>query len=238
MDAAPQDGATPLPRLSIVVPVLNEAALVGAALQRLTLLRQRGAEVIVTDGGSGDGSAELARPHADRVIVSGRGRAAQMNAGAAVARGEVLLFLHVDSRLPADADRLILDGLAAGARDWGRFDIAIDGRHPLLPVIAWFMNRRSRLTSICTGDQGLFLRRGLFAASGGFPAIALMEDIAFTRTLKRHGPPLCLRQRIATSGRRWERRGALRTMLLMWRLRLAYFLGADPRKLAGLYDAE
>jgi rSAM/selenodomain-associated transferase 2 len=224
-------------RLSIVVPVLNEAPLIAAALQRLTLLRQHGAQVVVADGGSKDGTADLARPYADCVVSSPPGRAVQMNAGAAAASGDILLFLHVDSRLPADADRLIVDGLARSGRDWGRFDIAIEGRHPLLPLIAWFMNRRSRLTAICTGDQGLFLRRGLFRDCGGFPPIALMEDIAMSRALKRRGPPLCLRPRIVTSGRRWERRGALRTVLLMWWLRLAYFLGADPRKLAGIYDA-
>jgi rSAM/selenodomain-associated transferase 2 len=237
MAAGRESGAAPARRISIVMPVLNEALLIGAALERLAPLRRRGAELIVADGGSGDGSAELARPRADRVIESARGRAAQMNAGAAVAGGDLLLFLHVDSRLPADADRLIRDGLARSGRAWGRFDIAIEGRHPLLPVIAGFMNRRSRLTGICTGDQGLFLRRELFDACGGFPPIALMEDIAFSRELRRRGPPLCLGQRLVTSGRRWERRGALRTVLLMWRLRLAYFLGADPQKLAGIYDA-
>ncbi len=224
-------------RLSIVVPVRNEAPLIGAALQRLTPLRRRGAEVIVVDGGSSDGSADLARPHADRVIESAPGRAVQMNAGAAVATGDILLFLHADCRLPDDVDIVIADRLARGKRDWGRFDIAIEGRHPLLPVIAWSMNRRSRLTGICTGDQCLFVRRALFRASGGFPPIALMEDIALSRALRRHGRPLCLAQRAVTSGRRWERRGALRTVLLMWRLRLGYFLGADPRKLASLYDA-
>jgi rSAM/selenodomain-associated transferase 2 len=224
-------------RLSIVVPVLNEAGLIAAALQRLTLLRGRGAEVIVADGGSGDGSAALALPHADRVIAAPRGRAAQMNAGAALASGDILLFLHVDSRLPEEADRLIREGLARSGRNWGRFDIAIEGRHPLLPVIAWFMNRRSRLTGICTGDQGIFVRRSLFEECGGFPPIALMEDIALSRELRRHGPPLCIPRRVLTSGRRWERGGTLRTVLLMWGLRLAYFLGVDPRKLAGLYDA-
>jgi rSAM/selenodomain-associated transferase 2 len=225
------------PRLSIIVPVLNEAALVPAALERLAPLRARGCELIVVDGGSGDGSADLARPHADVVAHSAPGRALQMNAGAAQARAEVLLFLHVDSRLPPDADRVIVAGLNHGERAWGRFDIAIEGRAALLPVIAWFMNRRSRLTGICTGDQGLFVRRDAFRACGGFPAIALMEDIAISKALKRFGPPLCLPERIVTSGRRWERRGALRTILLMWRLRLAYFLGTDPRRLAGLYDA-
>lgn len=219
------------------MPVLNEAAHLGAVLQRLTLLRERGAELIVVDGGSGDGSADLARPLADKVIVAPRGRASQMNAGAAAARGGVLLFLHADTQLPPDADRLVLDGLARSGRDWGRFDVRIEGRHPLLPLIARLMNLRSRASGICTGDQGLFLRREAFEICGGYPPIALMEDIALSRALKRRGPPLCLAQTAITSGRRWERRGALRTMFLMWRLRLAYYLGADPNKLAGLYDA-
>ena len=227
-------GAAPL---SIIVPVLNEAALVAPDLQRLAPLRARGCEIVVADGGSRDGTRELARPHADVVIEAPPGRAAQLNAGAAAAHGDVFLFLHVDSRLPADADLLVLGALQRSGRAWGRFDIEIDGRHPLLPLVARLMNLRSRLSGICTGDQGLFVTAGTFRACGGFPPIALMEDIAISRILKSSSRPLCLKQRIATSGRRWERHGALRTILLMWRLRLAYFCGADPRHLAGLYDA-
>lgn len=223
-------------RLSIVIPVLDEAAIVEEALARLVPLRSRGCELIVADGGSCDGSADLAAPYADRVVVARRGRAAQMNAGAALAGGDVLLFLHIDTVLPENADRLILEALNNTGSIWGRFDIAIDGRHALLPLIAWFMNRRSRLTGICTGDQGIFVRTDTFVACGGFPSIDLMEDIALSRTLMRWRRPVCLRQRVVTSGRRWERRGPLRTMLMMWRLRLAYFLGADPRRLAAIYD--
>lgn len=225
-----------MPPLSVIVPVRDEAPVVAAALSRLAPLRARGCELIVVDGGSADGTAELAAPHADRLILAPPGRALQMNAGAALARAPVLLFLHADCELPVQADRLILDGLQRTGRGWGRFDVAIAGRHPLLPVFAWFMNRRSRLTGICTGDQGLFVRRDLFEACGGYAPIRLMEDIDLTRRLKRRGPPLALRQRIVASGRRWERRGALATMLLMWRLRLAYFAGADPARLAVLYD--
>ena len=223
--------------LSIVVPVLDEAGIVAESLARLAPLRRRGCEVIVVDGGSRDGTAELAAPYADRVVIAQRGRAAQMNAGAAVASGDVLLFLHVDSVLPEKADGMILSALDDTTCNWGRFDIAIDGRRGLLPLIAWFMNRRSRLTGICTGDQGIFVRAEAFAACGGFPLIDLMEDIALSRTLKRSSRPVCLRQRIVTSGRRWERRGPLRTMTMMWRLRLAYFFGADPHRLAAIYDA-
>ncbi|MBI4988832.1 MAG: TIGR04283 family arsenosugar biosynthesis glycosyltransferase [Rhodocyclales bacterium] len=220
--------------LSIVVPALNESACIEAALAALAPLRARGAEIIVVDGGSTDGTAALAQPHAARVIAAPRGRAPQMNAGAAAARGDVLLFLHADTRLPADADRLVETALAQGAV-WGRFDVAIEGRHLLLPLIARLMNLRSRLTGIATGDQAMFMRRDAFAACGGFPSIPLMEDIAMSRALGRLGRPACLRHRVRTSGRRWEKHGVLRTVLLMLRLRLAYFFGADPARLAQRY---
>jgi rSAM/selenodomain-associated transferase 2 len=222
-------------RLSIVVPVLDEEAGIAAALRELSALRARGAEVIVVDGGSRDRTAELARPLCDRLIAAPRGRAAQMNAGARAARGDVLLFLHADTSLPADADRLVLDGLSASGRAWGRFDVRIVGRHPLLPVIAAAMNLRSRLTGIATGDQAMFVESTAFAAIGGFPDIALMEDIVLSRRLKRLGRPLCLLARVLTSGRRWEKHGVVRTILTMWRLRLAFFLGAAPSKLAASY---
>ena len=223
-------------RLSIIIPCLNEAGGIVAALERLQPLRQRGVEVIVVDGGSSDGSATLAAPLADRVLTAPRGRASQMNAGTAVARGAVLLFLHADCTLPADGDRLIAAGLQTSGRHWGRFDVNLAGAHPLLGLIGFMMNWRSRLTGIATGDQGMFVTRGRFADAGGFPAIPLMEDIALSKNLKAGGAPLCLRARITASGRRWDERGVLRTMLLMWRLRLAYFLGADPADLALRYD--
>ncbi len=222
-------------RLSIIVPTLDEAAGIAACLGRLRPLRERGVEVVVADGGSTDGTAALAVPLADRVVAAPRGRAAQMNAGAAASRGDTLLFLHADTRLPDDADRLVLEGLAASGRQWGRFDVAIEGRPAMLRVVAACMNARSRLTGIATGDQAIFVRRAAFDSAGGFPAIALMEDIALSKALKRTGPPLCLRSRALTSGRRWERHGTLATILLMWRLRLAYFLGADPARLAKRY---
>jgi len=217
-------------KLSIVVPVLNEADAIAGGLAALAPLRQRGHEVIVADGGSEDGSRELAVPLADRVVPAPRGRAAQMNAGAAVASGVALLFLHADTRLPPDADALLRAALRRHA--WGRFDVRIEGRSPLLAMIGFFMNLRSRLSGIATGDQAIFVRRDAFC---GFPEIELMEDIAFSKAMKRISPPACLRERVLTSGRRWERRGVLRTMLLMWRLRLAYFLGAAPDELARRY---
>jgi len=224
--------------LSIIIPCLNEANGIVAALERLQPLRRRGIEVIVVDGGSGDASAALAAPLADRILTAPRGRASQMNAGAAAARGATLLFLHVDCALPANGDRLIVNGLCASGRQWGRSDVQFDGTHPVMRVIAFMMNWRSRLTGIATGDQGLFVTRELFAAAGGFPAIALMEDIALSKILKSHGAPLCLHDRITISARRWMERGMLRTILLMWRLRLAFFFGVDPDDLALRYDSD
>jgi rSAM/selenodomain-associated transferase 2 len=226
---------TALPSLSVIIPALDEAPTIEATLHALDILRARGAEIVVVDGGSTDNTVALATPLADRVMASARGRAIQMNASAAAALGDVLLFLHADTRLPPDADRLVRDGLAQSGRAWGRFDISIEGHHPLLPIISAFMNARSRLTGIATGDQAMFATRAAFAAAGGFPEIALMEDITLAHRLKRISPPLCLRARVTTSGRRWEQRGVLRTILLMWRLRLAYFFGAKPDDLARRY---
>lgn len=219
------------PVLSIILPVLNEGGGIAAALRALQPLA---AEVIVVDGGSEDATADIAREFADQVIVAPRGRARQMNAGAALARGDVLLFLHADTRLPVDAEGLVRAAVAAGA-DWGRFDVRIDGQSPWLPLVAALMNRRSRLTGIATGDQAMFVRRALFVALGGFPDQPLMEDIELSRRLKARARPACLRERVLTSGRRWERHGVLRTVLLMWSLRLRYFFGASPRALAKAY---
>lgn len=221
--------------LSVVIPCLDEAAGIAEALTALAPLRQRGVEVIVVDGGSRDETVARARPLADRVIDAARGRATQMNAGAAVARGDALLFLHADTVLPADADRHVATALWTQPLAWGRFDVRIVGEHPMLAVIAMLMNARSRLGGIATGDQALFMTRAAFDAVGGFPALPLMEDVAMSRALKRLAAPCCLRATVETSGRRWERHGVWRTILLMWRLRLAYALGADPRTLAARY---
>jgi rSAM/selenodomain-associated transferase 2 len=221
--------------LSIVIPVLNEAPRIAAALAALAPLRARGAQIVVADGGSRDGTADIARPLADRMITAVRGRAAQMNAGAAATDGAVLLFLHADTALPPNADALVLDGLRRSGRVWGRFDIGIDGRSPLLQFVAAAMNARSRLTGSATGDQAMFCTRQAFAAAGGFPDIPLMEDVALSKRLKRAGPPLCLAAAAITSGRRWDERGVIRTIGLMWRLRLAYWLGAPPAALARRY---
>ena len=224
--------------LSIIVPVLDEAASIAATLESLAQPRREGAEVIVVDGGSRDATCRIAAPLADHVIHAPRGRAAQMNAGARAAAGEVLVFLHADTELPPGALDAIGRSLEESGREWGRFDVAIAGADPLLALVALLMNARSRLTGIATGDQAMFVRRAAFERAGGFPDIPLMEDVALSKRLKRSSHPACLRDRVLTSGRRWEREGTLRTIVLMWRLRLAYALGADPRRLARTYDVE
>ncbi len=226
--------ATAVP-LSIIVPCFDEAQGIAAALDALAPLRQRNAEVIVVDGGSTDDTRAIAAGRADLVLTSARGRAVQMNAGAARACGDVLLFLHADTTLPQDADTLLRDALAQSAASWGRFDVTIRGRHPLLRVIAAAMNLRSRWTGIATGDQAIFVSRRIFDRAGGYPPIALMEDVALSEKLRRTGRPVCIRERAVTSGRRWEENGVVHTVLLMWRLRLAYRLGASPDSLALRY---
>lgn len=217
-------------RLSVIVPVLNEAAGIREALEALAPLRVRGHEIIVVDGGSDDGTASLAAPACDQLLVTPRGRALQLNTGALVASGDALVFLHADTQLPERADELICAALAGAS--WGRFDVRIASRQLLLGVVACAMNLRSRLTGIATGDQAIFVRRDAFP---GFPEIPLMEDVALCRLLKRRGRPACLRSRVTTSARRWEAHGVLRTILLMWRLRLLYALGFAPQRLARDY---
>jgi rSAM/selenodomain-associated transferase 2 len=225
---------SPAVLLSIVVPVLDEAAGIAAALAPLQRLRQARVEVLVVDGGSRDATLEVATPLADLVLVAPRGRGSQMNAGAARARGATLLFLHADTRLPAGAVDAVAAAIAAGAC-WGRFDVAIEGRLAGLGMVATMMNLRSRLTGIATGDQAIFVTRAAFEQVGGFPDLPLMEDIALSTRLKRIARPACLRQRVVTSGRRWEKHGLWRTILAMWRLRLRFFFGADPQALAREY---
>lgn len=220
-------------RLTIVVPVLNEAAIIAGALHALAPLRARGAEIVVVDGGSHDATVHLAAPLADSVIAVSRGRGAPMNAGAALGSGDALLFLHADTALPENADRLIVAALAE--RAWGRFDLRIAGRHPFLAVVARMINWRSRLTGVATGDQAIFVRRDAFVRVGGFPDLPLMEDIAMSRRLKRLCRPFCIATPVITSGRRWEQNGVWHTILLMWRLRLGYYLGVKPELLAELY---
>ncbi len=223
------------PSLSFIVPVLKEAEGIEDFLTSLRACCQEDCEIVVVDGGSSDATAALAAAHCDHLIVSGKGRAVQMNAGARRATGALLCFVHADVTLPPAADENIRAALANDARQWGRFDVRLSGRHPMLRVVEGMMNWRSRMTGIATGDQALFMTREAYQSVGGFPEIALMEDIAMSRKLRRLGPPACLSQRLITSSRRWEQNGVLRTILLMWKLRLLYFLGADPAHLAQRY---
>ena len=226
-------------RLAVIVPVLNEERAIADTLARLAPLRARGALVIAVDGGSTDRTVERARTAADHVLVAPRGRALQMNAGAHQALADpavdVLLFLHADTRLPDEADRAVHAACTGRTSAWGRFDVTIAGAAPALRLVAAMMNLRSRATGICTGDQCLFATRALFESLGGFAELPLMEDIEFSRRARRRAWPIAIDARATTSGRRWEHHGVARTVLLMWRLRLAYFLGADPARLAADY---
>ncbi len=227
------------PVLSIVMPVLNEAAGMALALEQLAPLLARGAELVIVDGGSSDGTLAIARVIAkdplSKVISAQRGRALQMNTGAQQASAEVLLFLHADTLLPRDADALIAKALTDGATVWGRFDVRIAGQAPLLSVVAAFMNLRSRWSGIATGDQAIFMTQAAFNEAGGFPNQPLMEDIEISKRLLAQSRPACLRERVVTSGRRWESRGVWRTIALMWRLRLAYWCGVPAERLARHY---
>jgi rSAM/selenodomain-associated transferase 2 len=221
--------------VSVVVPTLNEHAHVGSTLALLQAMRRSGHEVIVVDGGSDDGTCDLASGKADKIVSSPRGRALQFNAGAREARGETLLFLHADTLLSADAIDALLTEFPSSRRVWGRFDVRLSGSHAMLRVVENMMNIRSRLSGIATGDHGIFVRRESFEKIGGYPELPLMEDIAISRRLKRESRPFCPRGKIVTSSRRWEENGIFRTILLMWRLRLAYAFGADPKNLARSY---
>jgi rSAM/selenodomain-associated transferase 2 len=223
--------------ISVVVPTLDESPQIVATLSALRAMREAGHEIIVVDGGSRDGTPEAAEPLADRVLVASVGRALQMNAGAKEARGKTLLFLHADTRIPPSAIEA-LEEFHTTDRMWGWFDVRLSGSQFMLRVVESLMNVRSRMTGITTGDHAIFVRRGTFEKVGGFPEIPLMEDIAISRALKREGRPFVIGRRIVTSSRRWEDEGTWRTILLMWRLRLAYALGADPRELAKMYYRE
>jgi len=219
--------------LSIILPVLNEEASLPDVLARLQTLRQHGHEVIVVDGGSRDNSLMLAQQSADKVIVSQPGRALQMNNGAELATGDMLLFLHADTTLPEDVDRIL--SAIEGDKLWGRFDVRLSGKPFIFRIIETMMNFRSRITSVATGDQAIFVNRDLFDKVGGYPEIALMEDIAISKRLIRISKPVCLRDRVMTSSRRWQDRGVIRTILLMWKLRLYYFFGMSPQKISRMY---
>ncbi|MCB1785712.1 MAG: TIGR04283 family arsenosugar biosynthesis glycosyltransferase [Gammaproteobacteria bacterium] len=223
------------PRLSVIIPTLDERQTIGDVLDDLAGLRDAGHEVILVDGGSSDATPRIAAPGVDKVLRSDRGRARQMNAGARAASGDVLWFLHADCRIPAGAAQQVIDGCARGPI-WGRFDVRLSGAATLLRIVETLMNLRSRISGIATGDQGIFVSRALFDQVGGFPDIPLMEDIALSTALRRVRRPDCIRQpRLLASSRRWETHGILRTIVLMWRLRLAFALGTPATALARHY---
>ncbi len=223
-------------KISVIIPVLNEADEIEDCLLSLRQFRLAGHEVIVVDGGSTDITLVLAKPLADRVIISTRGRARQMNTGAALASGDIFLFLHADTRLPKHPDQLILAASAKRTCFWGRFDVRLSGDHWLLRIVEAGMNYRSRISGICTGDQGIFVNRELFKRVGGYDDIELMEDIALSRKLRKRIRPICLEDKLVTSSRRWENAGVLTTILKMWCLRLAYSIGFNPSRLARFYE--
>ena len=221
--------------ISIIIPVLNDAESLATLLEELSGSKAHDIEIIIADGGSRDHTRQIASQYTDKIVTSARGRARQMNAGALIANSDILWFLHADSRLSHN----LLDNMMQQSKlkmGWGFFKIRLSGQQVLFRIIEFMMNQRSCITKIATGDQGIFIAKDLFFTVGGFPEIPLMEDIAMTKQLKKKQRPLCIKHlRLTTSSRRWEEQGILRTVLLMWRLRLAYFLGADPEQLAKRY---
>jgi rSAM/selenodomain-associated transferase 2 len=221
--------------ISIIIPVLNEASVLASTLQSLQELRARGHEVIVVDGGSRDSSVTVARKLADRVVMTGAGRSQQMNAGAEYAKHEVLLFLHADTLLPEQADRLIAEALQPRAARWGRFDVRLDSQRAVFRLIENAINWRSALSGIATGDQAIFVERHYFERVGFYDRIPLMEDVTLSKKLLYFAWPARVTSPVLTSARKWEQRGVVNTVLLMWVLRTAFFLGADPARLLQLY---
>lgn len=223
-------------QLSIIIPILDEAHHLPRLLHHLELFRDRGVEIIVVDGGSMDHSVTLSSRWGARVISASRGRARQMNAGASIAQGDVLLFLHADTFLPNRAEQQIMLAMEATSRVWGRFAVEIQGRAWMLKIVALLMNIRSCLTGIVTGDQAMFMYRHAFIKVGGFPDLPLMEDITLSQHLLTLSRPICLTSKVITSGRRWEKKGVWRTIFLMWRLRWAYWRGVPADQLAQIYQ--
>ncbi|MDH5711454.1 MAG: TIGR04283 family arsenosugar biosynthesis glycosyltransferase [Gammaproteobacteria bacterium] len=217
-------------KLSIIIPVYNEANTIITSLRQLQAYRSLGHEVIVVDGGSHDSTFDCAVGLADKLLMSKPGRAIQMNIGAEQATGDVLVFLHADTELPHLANQLIIDTINSN-HQWGRFNVRLSGRHIAFRVIEAMMNWRSCVTGIATGDQAIFVKRELFEQQGAYPEIKLMEDIELSKTLKAIGKPACIKQPVITSSRKWEQNGIIKTVLLMWRLRLQYFLGVSPDNL-------
>ena len=220
-------------KISVILPVLNEAESIEQTLLPLQSWRQRGHQLILVDAQSRDKTLQLARPLVDEIIQSARGRANQMNAGVVHAHHEILLFLHADTLLDENADQIIIDALKPS--QWGRFNVCFSSKRFIFRVIAFMMNARSCLTGIATGDQAIFIKKALFNKIGGYPVQPLMEDIELSKRLKRLSPVVCIKQTVKTSCRRWQNNGVVRTIVLMWWLRAAYFFGVSADRLKHWY---
>jgi rSAM/selenodomain-associated transferase 2 len=218
--------------VSFVIPVLNEQDRIAGLLGEL---RERfpDSELTVVDGGSADRTVAAALPLCTRLLIGEPGRAAQMNLGGRASNADYLCFLHADSLPGMSAGQL--QACLAGAPLWGFCRVRLSSPRRVFRLIEWFMNVRSRLTAVATGDQMLFLRRDVFERSGGFDPIPLMEDVAYSKRLRRLGRPLMIAEPVLSSSRRWEQRGVVWTVLSMWGLRLAYFAGVSPRRLWHCY---
>jgi rSAM/selenodomain-associated transferase 2 len=223
------------PVLSIIVPVHNQARSIGAILHALKSFRDRGAEIIVVDGGSNDDTAMLARPLADQVIRSPRGLGLQMNEGAKVANGFIFLFLRPETKLPPDADTQVMYGRSRDTSVWGRFDLRLAGRHMMLPLAARYLNWRSRMSGIASGEQAIFVQREAFFRIGGFRHMPVMEDVDLCQRLKAISPPICVASRVTAPGERFDRDGMWKTLRAMWAMRMRYRMGAKPDDLAKRY---
>lgn len=230
-------------KISVIIPVLNEEEAIEKMLPEIQWVRESGSELIVVDGGSADDSVSFAKKYSDAVVVSEKGRAAQMNAGAKIATGDILLFLHIDTVLSPDSLNNILTSIDCvngknndqEIRAWGRFDVRLSGSHFMFRIIEAMMNWRSRITGIATGDQAIFITKELFEHIDGYLEIPLMEDVEISRRLKKISKPVCIQDWVIASSRRWEVAGIYRTVFLMWRLRLSYWLGVDPVRLVKEY---
>lgn len=219
--------------ISVIIPTLNEELTIGPALK--SVLRLEPDEIFIVDGGSLDRTREVADSMGVRVFSSERGRARQMNAGAQLARGEVLLFLHADTRLPDSALADIRAAMQNHNIAGGRFDLELDSAGGMFKLIGFMISLRSRLSKIATGDQAIFVRREVFATLGGYPDIPLMEDVALSRAIKRAGEVACLKSRVITSARRWQTEGVWRTIFRMWALKSLYLAGVSPFRLKRFY---
>ena len=219
--------------VAIIMPVLNEAAILESRITDLRQL-QTWAELCIVDGGSADSTVALARTITPHVLCCQPGRALQMNRGAEEAHAEYLLFLHGDTVLPADFEAFIA-ALGNARPFWGFFPVQLVPGGRVLTVVERCINWRSRLTAVATGDQAIFVRRELFERLSGYAAIPLMEDVELSKRLRQFAQPFRWGSAVQTSSRRWQQRGVVPTVLQMWDLRLRYFLGASPQHLHARY---